>query len=205
MVEIAAIVLAAGTSSRFRAAGGGGSKLLAPLAGKPLVRHAVDAALASRARPVVVVTGSDRDAVETALQGAAVGFVHNPDYASGLASSVKSGVAALAPGVAAAIVLLGDMPAVPPALLDRLIDAFAGGPDALAVAPFRDGRRGNPVLLARALFPAVAALRGDEGARTLLDAAAPGQVLAVGEADAGATLDVDTPEALAQASARLER
>jgi molybdenum cofactor cytidylyltransferase len=204
MADVAAIVLAAGASSRFRAAGGGGSKLLAPLAGKPLLRHAVDAALASRARPVIVVTGSDRAAVEAALAGAGVTFAHNPAHAAGLASSLQAGIAALPAAAAGALVLLGDMPAIPPALLDRLIVAFAAAPQALAVAPFHGGRRGNPALLARALFAEVAGLRGDEGARALLDAAAPGRVLAVDESDAGTTMDVDTPEMLARARARLE-
>jgi molybdenum cofactor cytidylyltransferase len=205
MADVAAIVLAAGSAARFRAAGGVGSKLVAPLAGKPLVRHAVDAALGSRARPIVVVTGSDRDAVAAALAGSAVAFVHNPDFAAGLASSLKAGIAALPADAAGAIILLGDMPDIAPSLLDRLIDAFAGAPDALAAAPFRDGRRGNPALLARALFPRIATLQGDEGARALLDEAAPGRVVAVGDADAGTAIDVDTPAALAEARARMER
>ena len=206
MVEIAAILLAAGASSRFRAAGGEHStKLAAPLAGKPLVRHAAEAALASLARPVVVVTGHDRDLVEASLAGLDVQFAHNPAYADGLASSLKTGIAALPGSVAGALILLGDMPAVTSALIDRLIATFSERSDALAAAPIVDGRRGNPALLARALFPSIAALSGDEGARKLLDNAEPGRVIGLDISGIGAVLDVDTPQSLAEARRLLEK
>lgn len=200
MAEVGAVVLAAGRSSRFRAEGGAEvSKLVALLFGKPLVRHVAEAALASRARPVVVVTGHARDAVEAALTGLPIVFVHNAEFASGLASSLKAGVAALPGGVAGALVLLGDMPAIEAALLDRLIDAFAARPLAFAAAPVRAGRRGNPVLLSRALFPALARLEGDEGARRLLGEADPGGLVEVEVESDGVTLDIDTPGELAAA------
>src|SRR5260370_34574939 len=103
MPDIAAILLAAGTSSRFREAGGGATKLVAPLAGKPLVRHAAEAALASRARPLIVVTGHERNAVEAALGGISARFAHNPVYAEGLASSLKAGIAARSPDAAGTV------------------------------------------------------------------------------------------------------
>ena len=206
MAEVAAILLAAGSASRFRAAGGEYStKLAAPLAGKPLVRHAAEAALASRARPLVVVTGHEQAAVEAALAGLEVRFVHNAAYRDGLASSLKAGVAALPESADGALILLGDMPAVTPALIDRLIAAFDQRPDALAAAPVVGGRRGNPALLARALFAAVAELGGDEGARKLLDGAAPERMIEVDASGFGASLDVDTPLALAEAHRLLEK
>ncbi|MGA2794019.1 MAG: nucleotidyltransferase family protein [Roseiarcus sp.] len=206
MARIAAILLAAGSSSRFKAAGGGeASKLVAALAGRPLVRHAAEAALGSTARPIVVVTGHDGQAVEAALDGLSLQFAHNAGYREGLASSLKTGIAALPGDAAGALVLLGDMPAVTPALIDRLIAAFAEEPDAMAAAPSFEGRRGNPVLLSRSLFPAIAALEGDEGARKLLADAAPGQVIALDASGPGATLDVDTPQALAEARRALEK
>ena len=111
MPDIAAIILAAGRSLRFRAEGGREiSKLVASLDGKPLVRHVAEAALASRARPVVVVTGHAQEVVEAALAGLPVVFANNAGFAAGLASSLKVGVAALPSGVAGALVLLGDMP-----------------------------------------------------------------------------------------------
>ncbi len=206
MARIAAIILAAGASSRFRAGGGGeASKLVADLAGKPLVRHAAEAALASTARPIVVVTGHDGQAVEAALDGLGLRFVHNAHYRDGLASSLKTGIRALPGDAAGALVLLGDMPAVTSALIDRLIAAFGEQPAALAAAPRVAGRRGNPVLLSRSLFPAVATLEGDEGARKLLSGAAPGEVVALDASGPGATLDVDTPQSLAEARRTLGR
>ena len=199
MVEVAAVLLAAGSASRFRAAGGEASKLVAILGGKPLVRHAADAALGSKARPVIVVTGHERPEVEAALAGLPLRFTHNADYALGLASSLKTGIAAVPASADGALVLLGDMPAVAPALIDRLIAAFGARPDALAAAPVAEGRRGNPVLLSRALFAAIAGLDGDEGARKLLVGAGAGQVIEVGAAGPGATLDIDTPAALDEA------
>jgi len=206
MVKIAAILLAAGRSARFAAAGGQeATKLAALVAGKPLARYAAEAALASSARPVVIVTGHARDAVEAALRGLPLRFVHNPAFASGLASSLKAGLAALPGEIGGAVVLLADMPAVAPALIDRLAAALAAAPEALAAIPVAEGRRGNPVLLARALFPAMAALEGDEGARRLLAGLPPGRVIEIPAGDDGATLDVDTPEALAAARLKFGR
>jgi molybdenum cofactor cytidylyltransferase len=125
--------------------------------------------------------------------------VHNPAFASGLASSLQAGLAATPSDVAGAIVLLADMPAVTTALIERLIAAFAARRDVAAAIPLGEGRRGNPVLLARAMFPAAAKLAGDEGARRLLAALPPGRLVEVPIDDLAATLDVDTPEALSAA------
>jgi molybdenum cofactor cytidylyltransferase len=200
MPDVAAILLAAGSASRFRAAAGGeASKLVAQLAGKPLVRHAAEAALASGARPLVVVTGYQRAAVEAALDGLALRLVHNAKHAFGLASSLKAGIAALPASAKGALILLGDMPGVTPKLIDDLIAAFEAHPGARAAAPASGGRRGNPVLLSRALFAAIAELEGDEGARKLLAEAGAGQVIEVEAAGDSAILDIDTPEALEEA------
>jgi len=201
MTEVAAIVLAAGLGSRYRAADRtAASKLVADLEGKPLVRHAVAAALASRARPVIVVTGHAGDAVRAALDGLPVRFVDNPHYAEGMATSLQAGVVAVPGAIAGAVVLLGDMPRVTAALIDRLIAAFASDPSVAAVVPLRDGRRGNPVVLSRLLFGAVAELSGDQGARKLL--ATDPRVLEVEIADAAIGLDIDTPGQLAELTNR---
>ena len=197
---IAAVVLAAGRSSRM----GGPNKLLAQIGGRPLVRHVVDAALASRARPVVVVTGHQRDKVEAALAGLAVKFVHNPHFADGLGTSLKSGIAALPPEADGAIVCLGDMPQVDSALIDRLIGAFDPDHGALVVLPTIDGKRGNPVVWSRRFFPDLMAVEGDVGARYLIGryTEAVAEVPLTGTA---ALTDVDTPEALEAVRAELER
>ncbi len=195
MSRVAAIVLAAGTASRFRAVDPSiATKLVASIDGVPMVRRVVEAALASRARPVVVVTGHAGAEVREALEGLSAGFVANPDYATGMASSLAAGLSALPTGVDGALVLLGDMPGVTAPLLDRLIEAHRADPDRDAVVPMHAGRRGNPVLLGRVLFGAAMELHGDEGARRLLVRA---QVLEVDVTDRAVLVDVDDPATLA--------
>lgn len=210
MAEIGAVVLAAGRASRYRAAGGQEqTKLVARVDGEPIVRRVALAALASRTRPVVAVVGHAREAVEGALAGLPIDVAFNPEFASGLASSLRTGLAGLPPAVAGAVILLGDMPRVEPALIDALIEAFTAHPHVLAAAPIQKERRGNPVLLSRALFPAAMRLSGDEGARPLLSGLDPTQLIEVMADGWDASFDVDTPCDLETAdrhlSARRER
>ena len=198
MTSVAAVVLAAGRSSRFLAAGGEEeTKLLARFDGEPLVRRVVSAALASRARPVVVVVGHARQAVEAALVNLPAKIVFNPDYLDGLSTSLRAGLLALPPGADAAAILLGDMPMVASRLIDALIEAFEARPGARAAAPMEGGRRRNPVLIARALFPGAMAVSGDEGARTLLAALNPTEMIEIEAGGWTTALDVDTPDDLA--------
>jgi molybdenum cofactor cytidylyltransferase len=195
-VEI--VLLAAGRSSRM----GGPNKLLALFDGKPLVRQTAERALASRADRTIVVTGHQTDRVRAALQGLDVRLTDNPDFATGLASSLKTGIAAVSPRAAGAMIVLGDMPGVSSSDLDRLIDAFiASGGRAIVRATFR-GKRGNPVVLPRALFAEVAHLEGDIGARPLVEAEG-GNVIDV-EIGEAAFVDVDTPDALTSAGGVLQ-
>jgi molybdenum cofactor cytidylyltransferase len=189
--QIAAVVLAAGRSTRM----GGPNKLLADLGGKPLVRHAVEAALASRAHPVIVVMGHQRERIQAALAGLAVARVDNPAYGDGLSSSIRAGIMAVPAASDGALIMLGDMPDIDAALIDRLIAAFDPAGGAAVVVPSRNGQRGNPVLWARRFFADLARLAGDAGARHLigLNAGCVAEVAVTGE---GAFHDVDTPEAL---------
>jgi molybdenum cofactor cytidylyltransferase len=198
--NIAAVVLAAGRSTRM----GGPNKLLAEIGGRPLVRIAVEQALASRAKPVIVVTGHERERVEAALKGLPVQFVHNPDFAVGLGGSVRTGIAAVPAAADGAIVCLGDMPQVDAALIDRLITAFAPEQGALAVMPTIDGQRGNPVLWSRRFFPDLMAIEGDVGARNLINRYGEA-VVEVPVTGKGALVDVDTPEALRGVKAEIEK
>jgi molybdenum cofactor cytidylyltransferase len=196
MTEIAAIILAAGRSTRFAGDQLGTTKLVAELNGKPLVRHVAEAALASKARPVIVVTGHARDHVQEALAGVPLQFVHNKDFATGLASSLRTGIAAVPNEAAGAIVLLGDMPLVTADLINRFVQRLQENSDADAIVPITEGRRGNPVLLARALFPALAKLTADEGARRLLQEPGIHVIEIAVSGEAAAAVDIDTAEAL---------
>jgi molybdenum cofactor cytidylyltransferase len=198
--RVAALVLAAGRSTRM----GGPNKLLAEIGGKPLVRIVTEQAIASRAAPVMVVTGHERAKVEAALAGLRVRFVHNPDYAAGLSTSLKAGLAALPPEIDGAIVCLGDMPQVTAALIDRLLEAFDPARGALVVVPTIEGKRGNPVVWSRRFFPDLMALEGDVGARHLIGTHADA-VAEVAVEDSAALTDVDTPDALLAVKAELER
>ena len=189
--NVAAVILAAGRSTRM----GGPNKLLAELGGKPLVRIVAEQALASKAQGVVVVTGHQADQVERALQGLKVTFVRNPDFAEGLASSVKAGIAAVPPSADGAVICLGDMPLISAQLIDRLIEAFAPDRGNLIAVPVSDGRRGNPVLWSRRFFTELMTLDGDIGARHLI-AKHSEAVAEVPVEGFEAFLDIDTPQAL---------
>jgi molybdenum cofactor cytidylyltransferase len=191
--HIAALVLAAGRSTRM----GGANKLLEEIGGKPLVRIAAEQALASRASPVILVTGHQREKVEAAVAGLDLRVVHNPDFAQGLGTSLRAGVAALPAEADGVVVCLADMPQITSALIDRLIAAFDPGQGALVAVPTVEGRRGNPVLWARRFFPELMAIEGDTGARNLIAAYAEA-VTEVAVEGAAIFLDVDTPEMLAE-------
>lgn len=185
--SFAALVLAAGSGARF-----GGGKLLADWHGAPLLHGALAAARAAPVGSVTVVTGADAAVVAAAARAfdPAVRVVHAADHAEGMAASLRAGAAALPGDVAGAFVFLGDMPRIPHAVLAPLAQAVAAG--APAAAPVFGGVRGNPVLLSRSLFPQIAALKGDVGARPILKAL--GDRLALVEApDDGVLFDVDSP------------
>jgi len=198
--RIAALVLAAGRSTRMGAI----NKLIAEIGGKPLVRIAVEQALASRADPVIVVTGHEREKVETALKDLPVRFAHNPDYAEGLGSSLKAGIAAVPEDADGAIVCLGDMPQVNSALINQLLSAFDPEKGALVVVPSIEGRRGNPVVWSRRFFNDLMQIQGDVGARYLIGNYAEA-VVEVPVAGGAALTDVDTPESLNAVKAEIER
>ena len=196
---VAAVVLAAGTSSRMAPH----HKLLVPdRTGKPMIARVVDNALSSRARPILVVLGHRAEEVRAALGGRPVGYVTAADYAAGLAESLKAGLAAVPEEAAAALVLLGDMPLVTGRMLDRLIDAFDPDEGRAIVVPTHQGRQGNPVLWGRAYFPEILALSGDTGARALLARHAE-QVAEIDMPDDAVLRDFDTTESLATLPERM--
>jgi CTP:molybdopterin cytidylyltransferase MocA len=189
-VKAAAIILAAGGARRF-----GAAKQLALLGGRPLLQHAVDAALAvPPLEDVVVVLGARGDAVAAGVDLGRARHVRCEHWADGMAASLKAGVAALEPGVDVALILLGDQPLVTGPVIERVLAhaRHAGGAFVAARASY-DGVPDHPVALGPDLLTLVPALRGDAGARDLLAAR---DVLLVEVGELGAGTDVDTLEEL---------
>ncbi|WP_417672293.1 NTP transferase domain-containing protein [Roseibium sp.] len=188
--EIAAIILGAGKSSRM----GPSNKLLEVVDGSPLVAHAAKAATEASLSHVVLVTGHMADAVEAAASVYAPTVVHNPDFADGMASSIRVGLNALPPSTGAAIIMLADMPGVTSDTLRRLVDAYRSSSDSFIIAASANGKRGNPVLWDMRFFPELLHLHGDIGARHII--AENRHLLKEVDVGESAHIDLDTPEAL---------
>ena len=185
-MTVCGLLLAAGAGRRM-----GGPKALVELDGEPLVRRGVRLLAAGGCEPVVVVVGAAADRVRPLCAGAQV--VEAPDWATGMAASLRAGLAA-AVGEACVVALV-DQPGVTPAAVERLLAAHRGG--AVAAVATYAGRPRNPVLLDRSVWSDVAAAAaGDEGARPWLRAH-PELVVQVDCTDVGSPDDVDTPQDLA--------
>ena|SRR5882724_1821980 len=182
------MVLAAGASARM-----GTPKQLLPVHGQPLVAHTVAAALASEGWPVVVVLGAHAEKIRPALARVPVLFAENPAWAEGLASSIRAGMGTMqqfSRRLDAVLVALGDQPAFSADVIARLVAGQRSGGRSIVAARYR-GRQGAPALFLREHFPALAALIGEEGARSLLNDD-PSRITAVDLPALG--VDLDTPE-----------
>ena len=189
---MAAIVLAAGRSARM----GGTNKLLAQFKGVSMITHVIRNLCDSSVEPIIVVTGHERQQILQALAGETFSSVHNPDYATGLSSSLRHGLAALPRDLDAFLIALGDMPRVDATHITRLIRAFDPAKGREICLPVFRGQRGNPVLWAKRFVPEMMRISGDAGARALLETHAS-VVYPVQMDDTGVLVDVDTPEDLA--------
>jgi len=184
----AGLVLAAGGSSRM-----GSPKQLLPVRGRPLLEHVVAQAVASRLDQVVVVLGDNAERIAAEVEMGRARVIVNHGYASGMASSLRAGLAALGPAIERAVVILGDQPDITAALLDELLDLQlrVGLP---AAALSFGGLLHPPVVLDRRLWPELSSLEGDVGCRALIrsrpELVAP---LPVSD-DARHPIDVDTPD-----------
>ena len=197
--EIAALVLAAGSSKRM----GKDNKLLADINGTPLIYQTVAALQASNVTSVTVVTGHEADDVTAALTDlAGLSFVHNPNHNDGLSTSLKAGLAAIPETSDGFIICLGDMPLVTLDMLNELIRAFDPLEGRSICVPVYGRKRGNPILWGRAFLGAMLGLTGDTGARALLEEHAD-QVHEVMMANDGVLFDVDTPEQLQRLKVRV--
>lgn len=203
MGDVHILIPAAGTSSRMR----GRDKLLEVIDGSPQLRRAVEAARRSGAAKVWVtlppVAEAGAAARHAALDGSWAKRIEVPDRAEGMAASLRAGArAAAAQGARALVVLLADMPEIGPADVARFVAAHEEAPEAVWRATTPDGRPGHPVLFPARLFPALAALAGDEGARTVLAGEAVRELPLEG---GRAVTDLDTPEAWTEWRARTGR
>jgi molybdenum cofactor cytidylyltransferase len=191
-LRVAAVVLAAGSASRM--AGSGHHKLLAEFDGVPLVRRSVETVLGSRVDRTIVVAGYRADDVAAAIDGLDAEIVMNADHATGIASSLRAGLAAARAEADCLLVMLADMPGIRAEHLDLMVDAFHRDEGGAIVRAVSGGKRGNPVLLPSSTFDAIATLTGDIGARVVIERSG----LAVIDIDIGeaAHVDVDTPEAI---------
>src|SRR4051812_24600060 len=186
-MNVTALVLAAGTSSRM-----GQPKQLLPFEGRSLVRRAAEAAVGSKTRQTIVVTGAANQHVDAELAGLAVMLVHNPDYADGMSTSLRAGLRSVRPDVDAVVVLLADQPYVDSAIIDGLIDLYEQT-HARIVRPRYGGQPGNPVLWDQSLFDELMQQEGDQGGRALLQAYTS-EIAWLDLPDAALQTDVDTPE-----------
>jgi molybdenum cofactor cytidylyltransferase len=187
------LILAAGGGSRF-----GGRKQLAELRGRPLLEYAIEAMSATPAiERILVVLGSEADEVLGAIDFRGVETTVCEGWDEGIAASLRTGVEALS-DCEAIVITLGDQPFITPRAIEAIADR--AGEDSAAVRAVYDGEPGHPVLIKRTLYPRVAELRGDAGARDLLVEA--GAI----EVECGALCppdDVDTPTDLETARERL--
>ena len=184
---IAGILLAAGRSQRM-----GQPKLLLPWHGVPLVRHVARLALRSGIDELIVVIGYRAAHVSAALADLPLRIVENEHFLEGQSTSLRAGLAAVSATTDAAIVLLADQPLLRPATIDALVRCYQEHAP-LAVVPRYQGQRGNPVLFARTLFPALQTISGDQGARAVIHEHQD-RVQWLDTADQGVLLDVDTPD-----------
>jgi molybdenum cofactor cytidylyltransferase len=190
--SITAVVLAAGSATRF-----GGVKALAPLEGRALLRHVLDALAEAGQTNIVVVLGAAADAIEPAIAWRSERRVRNEHPERGLASSLQVGLEALSgasPVPDAALIVLGDQPRLRPAVVAQVIEAWRRGDRPIVVPRYAGSGALNPVLLDRSVWPLAMALEGDRGMGPLIKAS-PDLVLDVSVS--GDNPDVDTPADLA--------
>jgi len=159
---ICAIVLGAGLSSRM-----GAQKLLLPFGGKTVVSHIVDQLLASTVGKVHVVVGHQAERISAELSGRAVSIVNNPNYTSGMLSSVRCGLQNLPEKCRAVMVVLGDQPSVTTELIDQMLQSFAATEKSILV-PLYKGKRGHPILFSSHYRDEILTQYGDVGLRGLL-------------------------------------
>ena len=193
---VALLLLAAGASTRM-----GRPKQLLPYHGRTLLRHAAETAVASGCTPIVLVTGALHEALVAEVSGLPIQAIHNPKWETGMASSIRVGLSALAEiRPAAVLIMLTDQPLVTPELLQELIARQQQSQAPIVAAAYGD-TLGVPAVFAQTMLPELLKLQGQQGAGRLIASldVAVGRV-----AFPEGLLDVDTPEDYANLQ-RLDR
>jgi molybdenum cofactor cytidylyltransferase len=184
---ICAIVLAAGESRRM-----GAQKLLLPFGGDTVIVHIVDQLLRSALNEIIVVVGHEANRIAAELSNRRVSIVTNPDYKTGMLSSVRCGLRALPPQCEAVMVTLGDQPAITSRLVDEMIRCFAAT-DKKIIVPVYGGRRGHPILFSARYRDETLTRYDGKGLRGLLHSH-PDDVLEMSVTDSAVLSDMDYPE-----------
>ncbi len=191
-MKIAAVILAAGSSSRFE----DGHKLLAEIDGVPLIRHVCTALAASKVDDIVLVISDAKGAIAKAAGAGRWRVVENPDARDGLSASLRAGLENISLDSEGVLVALADMPGVNSALVDALVSAFADDKTRIVFPVSSDGRRGHPIIWPKSLIPALKGITGDTGGKMILadykDLWRP-----VASENEGAFADIDTRADLA--------
>jgi molybdenum cofactor cytidylyltransferase len=183
--KIAAILLAAGGATRM-----GQPKLLLPWKGEALIHRAARVALQAGLLPVIIVSGAGTEGIHSALKDLPVQFAHNPIWQEGQSTSVRAGVEALPADCQAVVFLLGDQPFVGADLIQTLVTTYIKDRPTI-LAPHVNGKRVNPVIFDRSVFPHLLDLKGDAGARSIFGVFPPA---AMPWPDEKVLLDIDTPD-----------
>jgi len=192
-LNILGVILGAGKSSRM----GSENKLLADINGKPMILRVLEAANESKINKTIIVTGYQRELIQTATGAVDIQCVHNPNFSEGLSSSIKSVKRLLNPDVDGVIICLGDMPGITSDHINALINTFEGDMNRHIFIPIFNGKRGNPVLWGQKYFSLLCNLTGDKGARELFESHSD-DILEVEINDDAIHTDLDTPTALKQ-------
>ncbi len=196
---IAGIVLASGMSRRF----GASNKLLARFGGQSVISCTVQAYIDADLAPLLVVVGYQAEEIVEALDGRPIQAVPNPDFLQGQSRSLRHSLLALPEGTAAAVIGVGDQPLLRPETIHSLIDEYLRS-HAPLVFPRYAGRRGNPVLFDRRLFPELLRVEGDQGGRSVIQRYLV-EAAFVDVIDARSGADIDTEDDLVQLEIRDQR
>lgn len=186
-----AIVLASGVSRRF----GPENKLMMPIGGKSIIEATIENLEQSDIDGIITVTGHQGTVVRRALKNHDTIFIDNPDYAKGFGTSIHAGISSLGGDAGAALIVLGDMPFVEPETINLLLRAHENSQGKLIFIPTYRGKRGNPVLWDKTLFPELLKLAPDQGGKKVIREN-PDFVKEIEVGSGGILVDIDLPKEL---------